>query len=340
MEYVKLGNTGMDVSKICMGCMSFGADTSGFSKWTLAEDESRAIIKRALELGINFFDTANCYSYGSSEEILGRAIKDYASRDEVVVATKVFIRMKEGPNGQGLSRKAIMQEIDHSLKRLGMDYIDLYITHRWDYNTPIEETMEALHDVVKAGKARYIGTSSMFAWQLQKAQYTAEKHGWTKYVSMQNHYNLMYREDEREVMPLCIDQKIASTPYSPLASGRLSRGAGADTKRTETDAVQRNKYGSTEAEDQVIIDRVAELADKRGISRTQVALAWLLNKPPVVSPIIGATKIAHLEDSVGAVGIVLSQEEMAYLEEAYVPHRIVGPLSPEPNWIHGTDVRR
>lgn len=340
MEYVKLGNTGMDVSKICLGCMSFGAASSGFQGWTLDEEGSREIIKRALDLGINFFDTANCYSFGSSEEYLGRALKDYAKRDEVVVATKVFIRMKEGPNGQGLSRKAIMQEVDNSLLRLGMDYIDLYITHRWDYNTPIEETMEALHDVVKAGKARYIGTSSMFAWQLQKAQYTAEKHGWTKFVSIQNHYNLMYREDEREVMQLCMDQKIASTPYSPLASGRLSRGTGADTKRTEVDQVQKNKYGSTEAEDQVIIDRVAEIAEKRGITRTQVALAWLLHKPPVVSPVIGATKVSHMEDSVGAVGISLSPEEMAYLEEAYVPHRIVGPLSPEPNWIHGTEVAR
>jgi aryl-alcohol dehydrogenase-like predicted oxidoreductase len=340
MEYVKLGNTGMDVSKICMGCMSFGAATSGFHGWTLDEEESRAIIKRALDLGINFFDTANCYSYGSSEEILGRALKDYASRDEIVVATKVFIRMKEGPNGQGLSRKAIMQEVDNSLKRLGMDYIDLYIIHRWDYNTPIEETMAALHDVVKAGKARYIGASAMFAWQFQKAQYTAEKNDWTKFISMQNHYNLMYREEEREMMPLLLDQKVASTPYSPLASGRLSRGIGADTKRTESDEVQKHKYGSTEAEDQVIIDRVAEIADKRGITRTQVALAWLLHKPPVVSPIIGATKVSHLEDSIGAVGVSLSQEEINYLEEPYVPHRIVGPISPDTNWIHGTNVTR
>jgi len=340
MEYVKLGNTGMDISKICLGCMSFGATDSDSQGWMLTEDESRNIIKRALDLGINFFDTANCYSAGKSEEFLGRALKDYAKRDEVVVATKVFIRMSEGPNGQGLSRKSIMQEIDNSLQRLGMDYIDLYITHRWDYNTPIEETMSALHDVVKAGKARYIGTSSMFAWQLQKAQYTAEKNGWTKFVSIQNHYNLMYREDEREMMQLCLDQKIASTPYSPLASGRLSRGMGADTKSTEADQVQKNKYGSPEAEDQIIIDRVAEIAKKRGITRTQVALAWLLHKPPVVSPVIGATKASHMEDSVGAVGVSLSHDEIMYLEEAYVPHRMVGPLSPEPNWIHGTEVVR
>jgi len=340
MEYVKLGNTGMDVSKICMGCMSFGAASSGFHGWTLDEEESRKIIKRSLELGINFYDTANCYSYGSSEEILGRALKDYAKRDEVVVATKVFIKMKDGPNGQGLSRKAIMQEIDNSLTRLGMDYIDLYIIHRWDYNTPIEETMSALNDVVKAGKARYIGASAMFAWQFQKALYTSEKNGWEKFISMQNHYNLMYREEEREMMQLLADQKIASTPYSPLASGRLSRGAGADTMRAGNDPVQNQKYGSTEAEDQVIINRVAEIAEKRGITRTQVALAWLLHKPQVVSPIIGATKMAHLEDSVGAVGVLLSKEEMTYLEEAYVPHRIVGALAPEPNWIHATNIVR
>ena len=340
MEYVKLGNTGVDVSKICMGCMSFGSAKSGFHGWTLEEEESRVIIKRALDLGINFFDTANCYSYGSSEEILGRALRDYASRDEVVVATKVFIKMKEGPNGQGLSRKAIMQEVDNSLNRLGMDYIDLYIIHRWDYNTPIEETMSALHDIVKAGKARYIGASAMFAWQFQKALHMAEINGWTKFVTMQNHYNLIYREEEREMMPLCIDQKIASTPYSPLASGRLSRGIGADTKRTETDDIQKYKYGSTEGEDQLIIDRVAEIAEKRGITRSQVALAWLLHKPPVVTPIVGATKISHLEDSIGAVGVNLSEEEITYLEELYVPHGITGPLLPSTGWIHGTQVTK
>jgi aryl-alcohol dehydrogenase-like predicted oxidoreductase len=340
MDYVKLGNTGLDVSKICLGCMSFGAAGSGFSNWTLEEDESRAIVKRALELGVNFFDTANCYSYGSSEEILGRALKDYAKRDEVAVATKVFIRMKEGPNGQGLSRKAILQEADNSLRRLGMDYIDLYIIHRWDYTVPIEETMEALHDLVKAGKVRYLGASAMFAWQFQKALHTAERMGWTKFVSMQNHYNLIYREEEREMMPLCLDAKIASTPYSPLASGRLSRGIGADTKRTETDVIQKYKYGTTEAEDAIVIDRVAQLAEKRGITRTQVALAWLLHKPPVVSPVIGATKVSHLEDSVGAVGVTLSADEMKFLEEAYVPHRITGPILPETGWIHGVQVGR
>ncbi|MCL2248279.1 MAG: aldo/keto reductase [Oscillospiraceae bacterium] len=338
MEYVKLGNTGMDVSQICLGCMSFGETESGFSKWVLSEEDSNKIIKRALDLGINFFDTANCYSYGTSEEFLGRALKKYASRDEVVVATKVFVKMRETPNGQGLSRKAIMSELDNSLKRLGMDYIDLYIIHRWDENTPIEETMTALHDVVKSGKVRYIGASAMFAWQFQKAQFTAEKHGLTKFVSMQNHYNLLYREEEREMIPLCIDQKVASTPYSPLASGRLSRGIGADTKRTKEDEIQRHKYGATEKEDEVIIGRVAELAEKRGITRTQVALAWLLHKAPVVSPIIGATKISHLEDSVDAIGVSLTEDEMKYLEEAYVPHRITGPLLPEAGWIHGVQV--
>ena len=340
MKYIKLGNTGMDVSEICLGCMGFGDAKSGFHGWTVNEEESRKVIKRALDLGINFFDTANCYSYGSSEEFLGRAVKDYAKRDEVAIATKVFIPMREGPNGAGLSRKHIMNEIDKSLNRLGMDYVDLYIIHRWDYNTPIEETMSALHDIVKAGKAVYIGASSMFAWQFQKALYTAEKNGWTKFVSMQNHYNLIYREDEREMLPLCADQKIASTPYSPLASGRLSRGIGADTKRTETDEVQKYKYGATEKEDQLIIDRVAEIAEKRGITRTQVALAWLLHKPVVVSPIIGATKIEHLEDSAGAVDIELTAEEISFLEEPYVPHNMSGPLLPSTDWMQAPQSKR
>ncbi|MCL2834388.1 MAG: aldo/keto reductase [Treponema sp.] len=334
MNYIKFGNTGMDVSPICLGCMSFGDASTGFQGWTLPENESNAIIKRAVELGINFFDTANCYSLGTSEEYLGRALKEYTKRDETVIATKVFFRMGDGPNRQGLSRKAIMQEAEASLKRLGTDYIDLYIIHRWDYSVPIEETMSALHDLVKSGKVRYIGASSMFAWQFRKTLYTAEKHGWTRFVSMQNHYNLIYREDEREMLPLCKDEKIVSTPYSPLASGRLSRGKGADTKRTKTDQAQRSKYGSTEREDQAIIDRVAELAQKRNITRSQVSLAWLLHKGCL--PVIGSTKIAHLEDSIKAIGITLSQDEITYLEEPYVPHKIVGPLAPEPNWIHGS----
>jgi len=334
MEYTKLGNSGMDVSKICLGCMSFGDASTGFQGWTLKEDESKGIIKRAVELGINFFDTANCYSLGTSEEFLGRALKEYTKRDETVIATKVFIRMGEGQNRQGLSRKAIMQEADASLKRLGTDYIDLYIIHRWDYNVPIEETMSALNDLVKSGKVLYIGASAMFAWQFQKAQYAADKNGWTKFVSMQNHYNLIYREDEREMIPFCQDDGVAVTPYSPLASGRLSRGIGADTQRTKTDKVQMSKYGSTEEEDQVIIDRVAELAEKRNVTRSQVSLAWLLKRGCI--PVIGSTKISHLDDSAGSVGIELSQEEMTFLEESYVPHKIVGALAPEPNWIHSS----
>ncbi|MFY9176382.1 MAG: aldo/keto reductase [Caldicoprobacterales bacterium] len=324
MEYVKLGNTGLDVSKLCLGCMSFGDPNAWIHKWVLDEEESRKIIKRALELGINFFDTANVYSKGVSEEILGRALKDYANRDEVVIATKVCIQMREGPNGGGLSRKAIMSEIDHSLRRLGTDYVDLYIIHRWDYNTPIEETMEALHDVVKAGKARYIGASSMYAWQFQKALYIAEKNGWTRFVSMQNHYNLIYREEEREMIPLCKEEKISITPYSPLASGRLARDWSESTQRYETDQIAKYKYDSTVEADKLIVDRLAEIAQKRGVPRAQIALAWLMQKEPVTIPIIGVTKISQLEEAIPSVSIELTPEEIAYLEEPYVPHRIVG----------------
>ncbi|CZR00916.1 aldo/keto reductase subgroup [Trichococcus flocculiformis] len=257
MEYVKFGNTGMDVSRICLGCMSFGDPDTWLHKWALKEEESRPIIKRALELGINFFDTANVYSLGRSEEILGRAIKDFAKRDEVVIATKVHGKMHEGPNGSGLSRKSILSEIDNSLKRLDMDYVDLYIIHRWDYNTPIEETMEALHDVVKSGKARYIGASAMYAWQFQKALHVAEKNGWTRFVSMQNHLNLLYREEEREMLPLCREEKIAVTPYSPMASGRLTRDWSETSKRMETDNVARSKYDATADKDRVIVERLA-----------------------------------------------------------------------------------
>lgn len=324
MEYVKLGNTGLDVSKLCLGCMSFGDPNAWIHKWVLDEEESRKIIKRALELGINFFDTANVYSKGVSEEILGRALKDYANRDEVVIATKVCIQMREGPNGGGLSRKAIMSEIDHSLRRLGTDYVDLYIIHRRDYNTPIEETMEALHDVVKAGKARYIGASSMYAWQFQKALYIAEKNGWTRFVSMQNHYNLIYREEEREMIPLCKEEKISITPYSPLASGRLARDWSESTQRYETDQIAKYKYDSTAEADKLIVDRLAEIAQKRGVPRAQIALAWLMQKEPVTIPIIGVTKISQLEEAIPSASIELTPEEIAYLEEPYVPHRIVG----------------
>jgi aryl-alcohol dehydrogenase-like predicted oxidoreductase len=324
MEYVKLGNTGLDVSRICLGTMSFGDPNNWFHKWVLEEDESRPIIKRALELGINFFDTANVYSLGRSEEILGQALKDYARRDEIVLATKVHQKMFDGPNGQGLSRKAIMAQVDQSLQRLQTDYVDLYIIHRWDYNTPIEETMEALHDVVKAGKARYIGASAMYAYQFQKANNIAEKHGWTKFVSMQNHLNLIYREEEREMIPYCLDQKIALTPYSPLASGRLVKPASENTLRQKTDEVQRSKYDDTAEKDQVIIDRVAELAVKHGVSRVHVALAWLLQKQNLAAPIVGATKLSHVETAVEAVSFVLSSDEVDYLEEPYVPHAVVG----------------
>ncbi|WP_375102964.1 aldo/keto reductase [Paenibacillus sp. RS8] len=324
MEYIKFGNTGMDISRICLGCMSFGEVLPGGHQWVLDEENSRPIIKRALELGINFFDTANIYASGSSEEIIGRALKDYANREEIVLATKVWGQMRPGPNGGGLSRKAIMSEIDNSLKRLGTDYVDLYIIHRWDYNTPIEETMEALHDVVKSGKARYIGASAMYAWQFQKALHVAEKNGWTRFVSMQNHLNLIYREEEREMMPLCQDQKIAVTPYSPLASGRLIRDWSEATRRSETDLIQKSKYDSTADVDRLIVERVASLAEKRGVPRTHIALAWLLQKASVAAPIVGSTKIAQLEDSVDALSVKLSPEEILFLEELYVPHPIVG----------------
>lgn len=326
MDYVKFGNTGLDISRICLGCFSFGDATKGHHAWALDDEQSRKIIKQALELGINFFDTANSYAGGLSEEILGRALKDYANRDEIVLATKVNNRTFKGPNGAGLSRKAIMSEIDKSLKRLGSDYVDLYIIHRWDYSTPIEETMSALHDVVKAGKARYIGASSMYAWQFQKALYVAEKHGWTRFVSMQNHLNLIYREEEREMLPLCCEEKIAVTPYSPLASGRLSRDWSETTKRLETDQIAKFKYNTTADIDKPVIERVALLAEKLGVTRAQIALAWLLQKKPVVAPIVGVTKITQLEDVVEAVSIKLTPEDVAYLEEPYVPHKNVDSI--------------
>ncbi len=315
----------MDVSRICLGCMGFGDAERWTHKWVLDEASSRPIIKRALDLGINFFDTANVYSIGRSEEILGPALKDFANRNEIVIATKVNGRMHEGPNGAGLSRKAILSEIDKSLKRLGTDYVDLYQIHRWDYHTPIQETMEALHDVVRAGKARYIGASAMFAWQFQKALHVAEKHGWTRFVSMQNHLNLIYREEEREMLPLCREEKIGVIPYSPLASGRLTRDYTAEsTLRSQTDQVGRSKYDASAATDQRVVERVAELATKHGAQRVHIALAWLLQKKPVTAPIIGATKISHLEAAVGALSVKLTPEEVAYLEEPYVPHPIVG----------------
>jgi aryl-alcohol dehydrogenase-like predicted oxidoreductase len=322
MEYVKLGRTGLDVSRICLGCMSYGAADSGNHAWSLAEEEARPFIKRALEGGINFFDTANRYSLGSSEEILGRAIKDFARRDEVVIATKVYGRMRLGPNGSGLSRKAIMSEIDASLHRLGMDYVDLYQIHRWDDETPIE----ALHDIVKAGKARYLGASSMYAWQFAKALAVAERNGWTRFVSMQNLVNLLYREEEREMLPLCAAEGIGVIPWSPQARGRLTRDWNYTSTRTETDEAITRLFAKTEEADKKVADRVAAVAAARGISRAQVALAWLLAKPVITAPIVGATKLHHLDEALASVNVKLSAEEIASLEEPYMPHQVVGFL--------------
>jgi aryl-alcohol dehydrogenase-like predicted oxidoreductase len=321
VEYVKLGKTGLEVSRICLGCMSYGIKSRGNHSWVLEEEETRPYIRRALDAGINFFDTANVYSDGTSEEIVGRALTDYARRDEIVLATKVHGRMHEGANGAGLSRKAIMAEIDNSLRRLGTDYVDLYQIHRYDANTPVEETMEALHDVVKAGKARYIGASSMYAWQFSKAQYVAERNGWTKFVSMQNHYNLLYREEEREMMPLCADQGVGVIPWSPLARGRLTRDWDTVSARSETDEFGKTLYQET---DRHIVDAVAEVAGERGVTRAQVALAWLLRQPGVTSPIIGATKPHHLDDAVASVDVQLTDEECKRLEEHYTPRGIAG----------------
>ncbi|MCG7209119.1 aldo/keto reductase [Streptomyces arenae] len=321
MEYVKLGRTGLDVSRICLGCMTYGRPDRGNHEWTLDEEASRPLIRQALESGINFFDTANVYSDGTSEEIVGKALRDFARRDEIVLATKVHGRMRPGPNGGGLSRKAILSEIDHSLSRLGTDYVDLYQIHRFDHGTPVEETMEALHDVVKAGKARYIGASSMYAWEFSKAQYTAERGGWTKFVSMQDHYNLLYREEEREMLPLCADQGVGVLPWSPLARGRLTRDWGTVTGRSSTD-----NFGSTlyQEGDRAIVEAVTRIADDRGVPRAQVALSWLLHQSTVTAPIIGASKPNHLEDAVAAVGLRLSEKELEELERPYGPHPISG----------------
>ncbi|PUA19551.1 aldo/keto reductase [Glaciimonas sp. PCH181] len=324
MDYVKFGRTGLDVSRICLGCMSCGEPQRGNHSWTLTEEQSRPFIKKALDLGINFFDTANAYSDGTSEEILGRALSDFIPREEVVIAIKVYGRVRKGPNGPGLSRKAIMSEIDASLRRLGTDYVDLYQMHRWDYGTPIEETLEALHDVVKAGKARYIGASSMYSWQFAKALYLSEKHGWTRLVSMQNHLNLLYREEEREMLPLCVDEGIAVIPWSPLARGRLTRDWEESSVRWETDDIVPKLYEKTAEQDRKVVERVADVAARRNVPRAQVALAWVLQKCPVTSPIIGATKLTHLDDAVAALSLKLNAEEIRFLEEPYVPHAVKG----------------
>ncbi|MEK3793745.1 aldo/keto reductase [Paenibacillus sp. FSL R7-0204] len=324
MDYVKLGKTGLDVSRICLGCMSYGVPERGAHPWSLNEQESRPFIRKALELGINFFDTANIYSDGTSEEIVGRALKEFATRDEIVLATKVHGRMRPGPNGGGLSRKAILSEIDHSLKRLGTDYVDLYQIHRWDPSTPVEETMEALHDVVKAGKARYIGASSMPAWQFLKALHTAERHGWARFVSMQNYVNLLYREEEREMLPLCEAEGIGVIPWSPLARGRLTRDWQETSARSESDQFGKLLYSQTEEADRLVALRLKEIAEQREIPRAQVALAWVLQKKPVTAPIVGATRMSHLEDAAAAVSLILTDEEIRRLEEPYVPHPVMG----------------
>ena len=324
MEYARLGRTGLEVSRVCLGCMSYGESGRGAHAWSLDEAASRPFIRRALEAGINFFDTANVYSDGTSEEFLGRALKDFARRDEVVIATKVHGRMRPGPNGAGLSRRAILGEIDASLRRLGVDHVDLYQIHRWDPHTPIEETLEALHDVVKAGKARYIGASSMYAWQFAQALAVSERHGWSRFVSMQNHLNLVYREEEREMLPLCAAEGVGVIPWSPLARGRLTRDWDEATGRSETDQFGKTLYVRSVDSDKAVAARVAEVAAERGVPRAQVALAWLLGKPVVTAPIVGATKIAHLDDAVAAVALKLSADEVARLEEPYVPHAVSG----------------
>ncbi len=324
MNVVNLGRTGLKVSRLCLGCMTYGVPERGTHPWTLGEADSRPLIRRALELGINFFDTANSYSDGTSEEIVGRALRDFARRDEVVIATKVYFPSRSAPNVGGLSRKAIFTEIDNSLRRLGTDYVDLYQIHRWDYATPIEETMQALHDVVKAGKARYIGASSMFAWQFAKALFTADRLGGTRFVTMQNHLNLLHREEEREMLPLCLDQGIGVLPWSPLARGRLTRPASESSRRQETDAAGKKLYSAADASDLAVIDAVAEVASQRGVSRAQVALAWVLQKPGVTAPIIGAAKPAHLDDAISALSLRLSSNELTQLEAPYLPHDVVG----------------
>lgn len=324
MDYIRLGATGLKVSRICLGCMSYGGPNERWP-WALNEEQSRPFIQRALELGINFFDTADVYSTGRSEEIVGRALRDFARRDEIVLATKVHGVMGEGPNDRGLSRKHILSGIDDSLKRLGTEFVDLYQIHRWDYETPIEETLEALHDVVRMGKARYVGASSMFAWQFARALYTADLHGWTRFVSMQNHYNLVYREEEREMLPLCRDQNIGVIPWSPLARGLLTGKRvkdGKETTRAETDGFAKRLYASEV--DFAVADRVSEVAQARSLPNAQIALAWMLAKPGITAPIIGATRMHHLDDAVAALDVHISDDEVRLLEELYIPHQTLG----------------
>ncbi|MFN8624486.1 MAG: aldo/keto reductase [Candidatus Binatia bacterium] len=330
MEYVNLGRTGLKVSRLCLGCMSYGEPNRPPQPWSLDEEASRPFFRQALEAGINFFDTANIYSGGSSEEITGRALKDMARREEIVVATKAFFPWRNSPNTGFLSRKALLQSIDDSLTRLGMDYVDLYQIHRFDHGTPIEETMEALHDIVKAGKARYIGASSMEAWRFSKMQHIAERNGWTRFVSMQPQYNLLYREEEREMLPLCADQGVGVIPWSPLARGRLARDWSATTCRTENDAIALRMYQNAENQDRKVVEIVARIADEHHVPRALVALAWLLARPGITAPIVGATKPAHLATAIAALDFSLTEDESAALEAAYVPHPVAGIAAPLP----------
>lgn len=325
MEYTKLGNSGIDVSRICLGCMGFGEIKNNSHTWALNEASSREIINRALELGVNFFDTAVGYNGGTSEQFLGRAIKVLAARDEVVIATKFLPRNKEEIENGITGQQHVVNFLDTSLSNLGMDYVDLYICHMWDYHTPIEEIMEGLNNAVQSGKARAIGISNCYAWQLAKANYIAKENGWSKFVSMQGHYNLLFREEEREMIPYCEEEGIALTPYSPLASGRLVKSQLESSKRLEEDTMAKSKYDTTQEQDSIIVDRVAEIAERNGLTKTQVALGWLLTK--VTSPVVGATKISHIEEAVKAIGVTLSNNEITYLEEAYLPHKLVGVMS-------------
>ncbi|MDA3806165.1 aldo/keto reductase [Clavibacter sp. CT19] len=324
MRYVKLGSTGTEVSAITLGCMSYGEPTRGGHAWTLSEEDSRPLIRRAVELGITFFDTANVYSDGSSEEITGRALTELTRREEVVIATKVHGAMGEGPNSRGLSRKHIMWQIDESLRRLGTDYVDLYQIHRFDPATPLEETLEALDDLVRAGKVRYLGASSMDAWRFSKALHLQRQHGWARFVTMQDHYNLVNREEEREMLPLCADEGVGSLPWSPLARGRLTRDWDATTDRSATDEFGKTLYAAQEDSDRRVAAAVAEVAEARGVPRAQVALAWVSRNPVVTAPIVGGTRVSHIEDAVASLDLELTDDEVALLEEHYVPHAVVG----------------
>jgi aryl-alcohol dehydrogenase-like predicted oxidoreductase len=324
MDYVRLGNTGLKVSRLCLGCMSFGDASKGWHKWIMSEEDSRPVFRRAVEAGINFFDTANIYAAGSSEEVTGRALKEYARRDEIVIATKAHGMWGKGPNQKGLSRKALMQAIDDSLSRLGTDYVDLYQIHRWDYETPIEETLDALNDIVRAGKARYIGASSMHARQFYKALNVSRANGWAQFVSMQNYVNLIYREEEREMLPICRDEGIGVIPWSPLARGRLTRPWGEETERSRGDRIQESLYGQTEESDRAVIDALEQLARARGVKMAQVALAWVLAQPGITAPIVGVSKLEQLEDALGALDVELTEEEIEALEAPYAPHPVLG----------------